>query len=198
MLEDLGNKSESLLQYNPVHKKVPVLVHNGKPIAESAIILEYIDDHWNYAPKLLPEDPYERAMVRFWANFIDEKILSRPLVMSEGEEKAEVIKEYIENVSVLEEGIKRDFSGKSPFFNCETPGYLDLVLGSSACSYRAIEEITGAKLIIPEIHPLFFDWVTAMKTHPVVKETIPLHEGLVNRVLQYKQQRALELSNTKA
>ncbi|KAF9626157.1 hypothetical protein IFM89_031284 [Coptis chinensis] len=124
-------------------------------------------------------------------------ILSRPLV-SEGEEKAKVIKEYIENVSVLEEGIKRDFSGKSPFFNGETPGYLDLVFGSSACSYRAIEEITGAKLIIPEIHPLFFAWVTAMKTHPVVKETIPFHEGLVNRVLQYKQQRALELSNTKA
>ncbi|KAF9626156.1 hypothetical protein IFM89_031283 [Coptis chinensis] len=195
--EDLGNKSESLLQYNPVHKKVPVLVHNGKPIAESAIILEYIDEHWKYAPKLLPEDPYERAMVRFWANFIDEKLRSRALVMSEGEEKAKLIKEYIENICVLEEGIKRDFSGKSPFLNGESPGYLDLVLGSSACSHRAIEEIVGAKLIMPEIHPLFFAWVTAMKNHPVVKETLPPHEGLLNHVLKYKQ-RTLELLNTKA
>lgn len=72
--EDLSNKSELLLQYNPVHKKIPVLVHKGKPIAESYIILEYIDETWKTSPKLFPEDPYQRAKVRFWASFIQQQV----------------------------------------------------------------------------------------------------------------------------
>ncbi|KAF8391048.1 hypothetical protein HHK36_023348 [Tetracentron sinense] len=43
--EDLRDKSPLLLKMNPVHQKIPVLIHNGKPICESLIMVQYIDEN---------------------------------------------------------------------------------------------------------------------------------------------------------
>jgi glutathione S-transferase len=76
MEQDLFNKGELLLRYNPVHKKVPVLIHDGKPICESLAIVQYVDEVWAAAsaPSILPADPHERAVARFWAAYADDKV----------------------------------------------------------------------------------------------------------------------------
>lgn len=68
--ENLRNKSPLLLEMNPVYKKIPVLIHNGKPICESLIIVQYIDEVWKDRP-LLPSDPNQRAQALFWAYYVD-------------------------------------------------------------------------------------------------------------------------------
>lgn len=74
--ENLANKSPLLNEMNPVHQKIPVLIHGGKPICESHIIIEYIDEVWKGNSPLLPTDHYHKAKARFLVDFINSKVKS--------------------------------------------------------------------------------------------------------------------------
>jgi len=64
-------------QYSPEYLKlnpkgvVPTLVHDGAVIIESTLICEYLDDCFPN-PKLIPDDPHQRARMRLWSKAVDE------------------------------------------------------------------------------------------------------------------------------
>jgi glutathione S-transferase len=67
---DLRNKSEEFLSVSP-YGKVPVLVVNGTSLYESNVVNEYLDEVYE-APRLMPEDPEQRALARSWMAFADD------------------------------------------------------------------------------------------------------------------------------
>lgn len=64
-------------QYNPEYLKlnpkgvVPTLMHDGKPVIESTLICEYLDEVFP-DPPLMPENPYDRGQMRLWSKMVDE------------------------------------------------------------------------------------------------------------------------------
>ncbi|KAB0643948.1 glutathione S-transferase family protein [Burkholderia latens] len=63
---DLSNKPDWFLRISPLGK-TPVLVVDGAPIFESAVICDYLDE--TLAPRLHPDTPLERARHRAWVEF---------------------------------------------------------------------------------------------------------------------------------
>jgi len=63
---DLANKPDWFLRLSPLGK-TPVLVIDGEPIFESAVICEYLDE--TTLPRLHPEDALARARHRAWMEF---------------------------------------------------------------------------------------------------------------------------------
>ncbi|KAL0008939.1 hypothetical protein SO802_010441 [Lithocarpus litseifolius] len=134
--EDLRNKSPLLLEMNPIHKKIPVLIHNGKPVCESLIIVQYIDEVWKDKSPLQPTDPYQRAHARFWADYVEKKVyeVSRKIWTTKGEEKEAGKKEFFEIFKTLEGEL-----GDKPYFGGETFGFVDLSLIPFYSWFHAIE-----------------------------------------------------------
>ncbi|OEL20681.1 putative glutathione S-transferase GSTU6, partial [Dichanthelium oligosanthes] len=161
--EVIGNKSELLLSSNPVHKLVPVLIHNGKPVCESSVVVQYIDEAFaGTGPSLLPADPYERAVARFWAAYLDDKLVKpwrQVFMVKTDEERAEAMRQTVAAVNVLEGGLKECSGGRGPFFGGDSVGYMDVLLGGSVSWVKAAEPLSGAKLIDAAKTPLLAAWM---------------------------------------
>ncbi|XP_060206226.1 probable glutathione S-transferase [Lycium barbarum] len=168
--EDLLSKSPLLLESNPVHKKIPVLIHNCKAICESMVILEYIDETFE-GPSILPQDPYERAIARFWANFLDGKCLEavgKALWSKFGEEEEKSKEEAYEVLKIVDNELK-----DKKFFGGDNIGFVDVAANYIPFWLEIVEEATGVGLVTSEKFPHLCAWRDEYLNCSEVKENLP-------------------------
>ncbi|PON98675.1 S-crystallin [Trema orientale] len=188
--EDIFNKSPLLLKLNPVHQKVPVLVFDHhKVIAESYVILEFIDDTWTQNP-LLPQDPYQRAKARFWAKFAEEKVFEAAwnALCSSGKDKKMALKLTIEAM----ERIEGESKGIENFFGGENIGYLDIAMGWMAHWLPVWEEVGSMQILDPNKFPATVAWINRFISHPMIKHNLPPRDKMIT----YFRKRSQELSSS--
>ena len=69
------HKPESLLRLNP-RGLVPTLEYEEKPLYESTVICEFLEDAYrDHGSSLRPDDPYNVAKGRIWQDYVDKKFL---------------------------------------------------------------------------------------------------------------------------
>ncbi|WP_028489277.1 glutathione S-transferase family protein [Thiothrix lacustris] len=103
--------------------KVPVLVVDGTPVFESAVILEYLDEV--YPPALHPADPLEKARQRAWVEFCSE-LLGRQHRMLTAKDEAG----FNEARESLQQGLQRldtVLAEQAPYFAGEQFHLVDCV-----------------------------------------------------------------------
>jgi len=192
-------------QHDPAYRKlnpngvVPTLVHDGKPIIESSLILYYLDDAFP-DPPLMPREPQLRHRVRLYNKLIDEYVHNscmiltfatafRPNFLKMPREAwlAEVNKTPLKRRaeykrSVIEHGLDSEFVSDAIAHHNKLLSWMDESLQSGRC--LAGDSFSNAECaVIPYIlrlellkltgmldhYPRIGDWWARMRDRPSVK-----------------------------
>ncbi|CDY25824.1 BnaA07g09580D [Brassica napus] len=162
-----------------LHLKSVKYEYSDEP--DSLNIVQYIDEAWSSGPSILPSHPVERANARFWAIFIDEKIITSLEAVGgakDDEGRMAAAGKLMENLAILEEAFQKNSKGLG-FFGGENIGFLDLACGTLLGPVSVIEAFSGVKFLRQETTPGLIQWAEKFRAHEAVKPNMPTPEEFV-------------------
>jgi glutathione S-transferase len=164
---DLENRPDWFLTISPTGE-VPVLRHESRFVADSLVILEYLEDVFP-VPGLRPADPGLAAVSRFWNKIADEKLYPAMLrvLLSSGQKRAVAWSRLNDLLAFIDhEGLSR--CGRGPFWLGPELSQVDLVYYPLIDRLPALPEAAGRNLSLPSLR--LHHWLRAMRGRPSVRQ----------------------------
>lgn len=156
---ELANKPEWFLAISP-RGKVPVLVADGTPIFESAVINEFLDE--THAPRLAPDDPFERARQRAWIEVTNDHLVAQyKLGVAKTDEELTSARETLNGVLG---SFEREIRGE--FFAGDHFGLVDVAVAPGLHRATILDARLGAQTLAP--FPKVSAWAHRIAARPSV------------------------------
>lgn len=161
---DLANKPAWLKEISPLGK-VPVLLADGRPVFESAVISEYLDE---VTPgSLHPADPYEKARNRAWIEYASSTLNTVSGFYNAGNDATfQALTEALcDRFRTLESEL-----GAGPFFNGSDFSLVDAAFAPLFRYFDVIEQIVDAGFF--DGAPKVARWRHELARRPSVRDAV--------------------------
>lgn len=182
---DLSAKADWFTAISPLGK-TPVLLADGEPIFESAVICEYLDEV--FAPRLHPVDPLRRARHRAWMEFGSD-VLGRIWTFYTAADAA-ALTAAREALVLRFQQLGPALDSRGPYFAGPSFGLVDAVFAPVFRYFEVFEAIGEAGFF--EGLPRVRAWRSALAARPSVQEAVG--PDYAQRLLAFLESRGSELS----
>jgi glutathione S-transferase len=165
---DLADKPEWFLVIAPLGE-VPVIRHEDRFVANSTVILEYLEDVYP-VPSLRPAEPGKLATTRFWMRYADDRLaraIDRCIGAETADQQAAAGAELRDHLTFIErEGLAR--CGRGPFWLGKDPTILDFAFYPFFERMPAVQQHRPVALPLISIRLRY--WLEAMRELKSVQE----------------------------
>jgi glutathione S-transferase len=185
---DLSNKPDWFLKVSPLGK-TPVLLVDGQPIFESAVICEYLEDV--YAPALHPKNALQRAQHRAWMEFGSSVLNSIAGFYSAADNTAlDARRDELGAKFALLEAELKQRSPSGPYFDGTHFSLVDAVFGPVFRYFDVFESIENFDFF--KDTPSVIAWRVQLSTGPSVQSAVGA--DYPNDLLQFLRRKSSALT----